>query len=431
VAVASSADCGAPHTELADEVHELGGSKVTESYLNLTRILNVAREAHVDAIHPGYGMFAENPAAARQIQDAGFVFIGPPPDVIALMGDKVAARQAAVAAGVPVGPASDPLAEPEAIRQAAEAVGYPVIVKPVGGGGGIGMAIVRDRGALDRAVVSAHRLAHATFGSARVYVERYFHGFRHVEVQLLADHHGTVIHLGERECTVQRRHQKLIEETPSPALNDELRARITGAAVRLGEAVGYRSAGTIEFLLGPDGTFYFMEMNTRIQVEHPVTEMVTGIDIVREQIRIAAGDRLSVTQGDVRSRGHAIECRIYAEDPARNFLPSVGTLARFRAPAGPGVRVDSGVDIGSPVTMYYDPLLCKVVAWDRSRPAALARMRRALGELVVEGVTTTRDLHLHILATPQFRDARLHTRILEDEWLPELQGRLAAGEVAR
>lgn len=431
IAVCSEADRGAPHTRLADEVYEIGGPRVTDSYLCLPRILDVARQARANAIHPGYGMFSENAAAAREIEAAGLVFIGPPSEAIALMGDKVAARRAARDAGVPVAPATETLTDVDAIRRAAAELGYPVIVKPVGGGGGIGMAIAHDGAALDRALGSAQRLAQASFGTAAVYVERYFPGARHIEVQLLADGHGTVVHLGERECTVQRRYQKLIEETPSTALDEALRSRITGAAVRLAEAVGYRSAGTIEFLLAPDRAFYFMEMNTRIQVEHPVTEMVTGIDLVREQLRVAAGERLSIGQADVRPRGHALECRVYAEDPQRNFLPSVGTIASFEAPAGAGVRVDSGVWPGSVVTFHYDPMLCKVIVWDRDRLAALARMRRALGELVVEGVATTRDLHLFILDTPEFREGRLHTRILEEAWLPAFRTRTTEGEAVR
>jgi acetyl-CoA carboxylase biotin carboxylase subunit len=431
VAVMSEADRGAPYTAMAHEVRVLGGSKLTETYLNVANIVDAARDAGADAVHPGYGMLSENAEAVRQIQDAGLGFIGPPPDVIALMGDKALARRAAQEAGVPVAPASETLSNADAIRSAAAALGYPVIVKPVGGGGGIGMAIARDAGELDRAVASSQRLARTNFGNSHIYLERYFPVARHVEVQLLADHHGSVIHLGERECTVQRRYQKLIEETPSTALDEDLRARITAAAVRLAQAVGYRSAGTVEFLLAPDRTFYFLEMNTRIQVEHPVTEMVTGIDIVREQVRIAAGHHIGVAQGDVRWYGHAVECRIYAEDPLRNFLPSPGRLDRFEAPSGPGIRVDSGVWTGTPVTVYYDPLLCKITAWDQDRPAALARMRRALGEFAIDGVATTRDLQLFVLDTPQFRQGRVYTRILEDEWLPTFRARSKAGEAAR
>src|SRR5437588_526142 len=348
VAIASRADQGAPHTELADEVHDVGGPKIADSYLNLPRILEVARQAGAEAIHPG-----------------------------------------------------------------------------------IGMAIVLDEAALDKTLAAAQRLAQHSFGNAEVYIERYVPQARHIEVQLLADHHGAVIHMGERDCTVQRRYQKLIEETPSSALTPPRREAIIGAAVRLAEAVGYRSAGTMEFLVAPDGAFYFMEMNTRIQVEHPVTEMVTGLDIVREQIRIAAGERLAFRQEDVRPRGHAIECRVYAEDYTRNFLPSVGTISRMTVPEGTGVRVDSGVRSGSPVSMYYDPLLCKVVAWDQDRSAAVLRMRRALAELQIEGVKTTRDLHLRVLEAPEFLDGRLHTRILEEEWLPRFLEQVKREEMTR
>jgi acetyl-CoA carboxylase biotin carboxylase subunit len=421
VAIASSADMDAVHAMLADEVHEAGGPKAIESYLNLDRILEIAKETGAEAIHPGYGFFAENAAAARRIADAGLVFIGPGADAIELMGDKVRAREAARGAGVPVSGGTGSLSDPDAIRSIAREVGFPVILKPTGGGGGIGMQIAEDEAGLEKALQTAQRLAKASFGNADVYLEKYLPNARHIEIQLIGDAHGSVVHLNERECSVQRRYQKLVEESPSVALTPELRERIARAAVQLAKLVGYKSAGTVEFLLAPGGEFFFLEMNTRIQVEHPVTEMITGIDLVREQIRVAAGEALSFTQSDVAAGGHAIEFRIYAEDALRNFLPSIGTLAAFAPPLGPGVRVDSGVHVGSAVTMYYDPMVAKVIAWDRDRPAAIARLRRALAEMRVEGVKTTRELGLFILGLDAFQRGEVSTRVLETDWLPKFK----------
>lgn len=425
VAIASEVDREAPHALLADEVHMIGGPVVTESYLNLPRIIEVAQHSGADAIHPGYGLFAEDAMAAKRIEEAGLVFIGPPPEVIARMGDKVEARHLARECQVPVAEGSDALSNLDRIRSAAADLGYPIIIKPVGGGGGIGMAIVYNEPSLENAVRSAQRLARASFNNPVVYAERYIPGARHIEIQIAADQAGNVIHLGERECSVQRRSQKLVEETPSLALDESLREAMANAAVRLAKTAGYKSMGTIEFLLAPDGSFFFMEMNTRIQVEHPITELVTGVDLVKEQLCIAGGQPLSVAQGEVDPRGHAIECRIYAEDFTRNFLPSLGTLTSFSIPTGPGVRVDTGVRLGSTITRYYDPLLCKVAVWERDRPGALTRMRRALEEFTIEGVKTTRELHLLLLDAPGFWEGRVHTRVLEDEWLPAFQGRMA------
>jgi acetyl-CoA carboxylase biotin carboxylase subunit len=422
VAVCSEADRDSPYTRLADEVREIGGPKVTESYLNLERILEVATATGCDALHPGYGFFAENAGLVKRIEDAGLIFIGPSSASIALMGDKLAARRVAAEAGVPLLPATDAVASGDDARRLADKIGYPVVLKPAAGGGGIGMSIVRDGAGLERAYTAAARLGQAMFGSGAVYLEAFLTGGRHVEIQLLADHHGHYVHLGERECSLQRRSQKLVEETPSPAVDEPLRQEMAGAALRLARAIHYHNAGTIEFLLGPDGRFYFLEMNTRVQVEHPVTEMVTGIDIVREQLRLADGLPVSFAQPDVRPRGHAIECRIYAEDPDRTFLPSTGRISAFDLPSGPGVRVDAGVAAGSTVSVHYDPMLGKVVVWDRDRPQAIARMLRALGELRVEGVRTTRDFLLKVIDSPEFRGGQLHTRLLEDVLGPRFKG---------
>jgi acetyl/propionyl-CoA carboxylase alpha subunit len=341
VAVCSEADRESAYTALADEVREIGGPKVTDSYLNVDRILRVAAETGAEAIHPGYGFFAENFRLVRRIEEAGLTFVGPTSASIALMGDKLAARRVAAEAGVPLLPGTVAVEDAAEVMRLAEAIGYPLILKPAAGGGGIGMAIVRDVAGLERAYTAAARLGQTMFGSSAVYLEAFLAGARHVEIQLIADHHGHAVHLGERECSLQRRSQKLVEETPSTALDERLRGEMAEAALRVARAIGYANAGTMEFLVGPDRRFYFLEMNTRIQVEHPVTEMVTGIDLVREQLRVAAGLPLSFAQADVCPRGHAIECRIYAEDPDRNFLPSTGQIARFDAPAGPGVRCRS------------------------------------------------------------------------------------------
>jgi len=421
VAVCSEADRDSPYIGLADEVREIGGPKVTDSYLNLDRILEVAAQTGAQAIHPGYGFFAESSRLVRRIEEAGLTFVGPTSASIALMGDKLAARRVAAEAGVPLLPGTDAVEGAEDIKRLGQEIGYPLILKPAAGGGGIGMAIVRDEAGLERAYTTAVRLGQTLFGSAAVYLEAFLTGARHVEIQLIADHHGRCVHLGERECSLQRRSQKLVEETPSTAVDDGVRREMAEAALRLARAIGYGNAGTMEFLLGPDRRFYFLEMNTRIQVEHPVTEMVTGIDLVREQLRVAAGLPLSFAQDDVRPRGHAIECRIYAEDPDRNFLPSTGQITRFDPPSGPGVRLDSGVAAGSQVSIYYDPMLCKLIVWDRDRDAATVRMLRALGELRIEGVRTTRELLMKIFDSGEWRAAQLHTRLLEETLLPRLK----------
>ena len=421
VAVCSEADRDSPYTRLADEVREIGGAKVSESYLNLDRILEAAAGTKAEAIHPGYGFFAENFRFAQRIEEAGLTFIGPSSASIALMGDKLAARRVATEAGVPLLPGTEAVETVDQARELAGRLGYPVILKPAAGGGGIGMTIVRDAGGLERAYAAAARLGQTMFGSGAVYLETFLTGARHVEIQLIADRHGHYVHLGERECSLQRRNQKLVEETPSTAVDEPLRQEMAAAALRLARAIGYHNAGTIEFLLGPDRRFYFLEMNTRIQVEHAVTEMVTGIDIVREQIRVAQGLPLDFTQDDVRPRGHAIECRIYAEDPGRNFLPSTGEITIFRPPLGPGIRLDSGVEQGSRVSVHYDPMLAKVIVWDLDRDRATARMLRALGEFAIEGVRTTKDFLARVLSSPEWRAGRVHTRTLEEEFVPRLR----------
>jgi acetyl-CoA/propionyl-CoA carboxylase biotin carboxyl carrier protein len=403
VAVYSTADRGAPHVSAADEAVSLGGASAAESYLVVERLLEAARTTGADAVHPGYGFLAENAGFARAVESAGLVWIGPPPEAIELMGNKTAARARMKEAGVPIVPGTtEPVGSGAEVARVGEEIGYPVIVKAAAGGGGKGMKIVSDVGEAERAFEAAGREGLAYFADAAVYVERYLEDPRHVEVQVLADGHGNVIHLGERDCTIQRRHQKLIEETPSPAVDDELRARIGAIAVDAARACGYRSAGTIEGLLAPDGSYYFMEMNTRIQVEHTVTEEVTGLDLIREQVRVAAGEPLSVTQEQVRLRGHAIECRINAEDVSRSFLPAPGRITHYREPAGPGVRVDSGVVAGTEISPLYDPMIAKVIVHGSDREHARRRMLRALEEFELEGVPTLLGFHRALLEHPCF-----------------------------
>jgi acetyl-CoA carboxylase biotin carboxylase subunit len=428
VAVFSEADREAAHVRFADETREIGPAKPAESYLNLDRILGAAADCGADAIHPGYGFFAEDGAAVQRIEAAGFTFIGPGSEQIRLMGDKLEAREVAKRLGVPLLPAAGPLESAEEVAQAAERLGFPLIVKPVAGGGGIGTAVVADQAALARAFTFASRLGQQAFGRATVYLERYMDDARHVEIQIAADHHGQVVALGERECSLQRRYQKLVEESPSSVVDEELRQEMGAAAVRIAKAIGYRNVGTVEFLLDAGKReFYFLEMNTRIQVEHPVTEMITGIDLVREQLRIADDLPLSFSERNVERRGHAIECRICSEDPLKNFMPSTGQISALAFPVGPGVRVDSGVDAGSAVTMHYDPLLCKVIVWDSDRAHATARMRRALSELRVEGVRTTRDFLLWIMGSSEWNEGRIHTRLLERDLVPRFKSFIAKG----
>jgi len=423
VAVYSEADTDALHSSLADDAVCIGPPPSQSSYLDRERILAAARATGADAIHPGYGFLAENAGFARAVEEAGLIFIGPTSDAIAAMGDKTVARRLAQSAGVPVAPANEhPPAEPEALAAAAAAIGYPLLIKAAAGGGGKGMRVVRAAAELAEAFAAAAREAHGAFADDRLFLERYIERPRHVEIQVLADHHGTILHLGERECSVQRRHQKIIEETPSPAVDAPLRQRMADAAVAVARAVAYRNAGTVEFLLAPSGEFYFLEVNTRLQVEHPITELVTGIDLVQAQLRIAAGEPLWIGQTDIRPRGHAFECRVCAEDPEQNFLPSPGTITYLREPRGPGIRVDSGIAAGWAVPVYYDPLLSKVSVWAETRDTARRRMIAALRDYVVLGCTTTIPFLLDVLEHPAFSNGETHTHFI-DEHFPAWHGR--------
>jgi acetyl-CoA/propionyl-CoA carboxylase biotin carboxyl carrier protein len=420
VAVYSEADRGSLHAALADEAYLLGPGPAGQSYLNGERVVETAKRAGADAVHPGYGFLAENAAFARACEAAGIVWIGPPPEAIELMGSKVAARELMEEAGVPIIPGTTAAVDSaeEVVRLGGE-YGWPLAVKASAGGGGKGLKVVRSPEDAERAFASARREGEAYFSDATVYVEKLIEDPRHVEVQVLADAHGAVLHLGERDCTIQRRHQKLVEETPSPAVTPELRERIGEIAVTAARAVGYRSAGTIEGLLDREGNYFFLEMNTRIQVEHTITELVTGVDLVREQIEIAAGEPLRFRQEDVRFSGHAIECRINAEDPANGFLPSPGVVTRYAEPAGAGVRVDSGVTAGSEVVGLYDPLVAKLCVWDSDREAARRRMLRALDEFVIEGVTTLIGFHKALLSHPCFVEGATCHGLVESELLAE------------
>ena len=416
IAAYSEADRDSLPVRLADGSICIGPPPSSQSYLRIDLLIAAARAANADAIHPGYGFLSENAAFAQGCEDAGVVFIGPPARAIALMGDKAMARRKASEAGVPITPGSPGmLADVAAAREAGAALGYPVLLKAAAGGGGRGMRVVRDETQLPARLADAAREAQAAFGDARLYVEKFLERVRHLEIQVLSDGE-TVLHLGERDCSIQRRNQKLVEESPSPALDDAMRARMGEAAVRVCRHVGYLSAGTIEFIAdAASGDFYFMEMNTRVQVEHPVTEMVTGIDIVKAQIRIARGEPLAIAQHDVRLVGHAIECRINAEDPARDFAPSPGDVRELHLPGGPGIRIDSHLYAGYRIPPYYDSLLAKVIAWGRERDEAIARMRRALSEMRVDGVHTTLPFHLRLLADERFHRGDVHTRFVEDE----------------
>jgi acetyl-CoA/propionyl-CoA carboxylase, biotin carboxylase, biotin carboxyl carrier protein len=404
VAVYSEADRDAPHVRYADDSFLIGPPPAVQSYLNGERIIAAAQAAGAGAIHPGYGFLAENAGFARACAAAGLVFVGPPPDAMDRMGGKVAARREATAAGVPLVPGTlEPVAAPGAIGALGEEFGYPIAIKAVGGGGGRGLRVVRAPDEIASAFESARREAESAFKNPQLYVEKYLDDPRHIEIQVLADTHGNVVHLGERDCSVQRRHQKLIEECPSGVLTPELRERMGAAAVALAKSVGYVGAGTLEFLF-QDGQFYFLEMNTRIQVEHTVTEMVAGVDLVQAQLRIARGERLWFGQDHVALRGHAIECRINAEDPAAGFRPSLGTLAEYEEPAGYGVRVDSGARPGYTIPQHYDSLIAKLVTWGADRDEAIRRMRRALADFRIAGVATTIPFHQIALAHPAFAE---------------------------
>jgi len=418
VAVFSEADRGAAYLELADEAYCIGPAKASESYLRIDRVISAAEIGNVQAIHPGYGFLAENAHFAEVCRSCDIEFIGPPHEAMALVGDKNAARQLARQVGVPTVPGSEGLVnDPEEALAVARKIGYPVLVKAAAGGGGRGMRVALDDAALRAALKQAENEADAAFGSGELYLEKYIEHPRHVEVQVLGDRYGNVVHLFERDCTMQRRHQKLIEESPAPRLPDKTRQAICESAVRLIKAAGYYNAGTVEFIVDRHGNFYFIEVNARIQVEHPVTEMVTGIDLIKAQIRVAAGERLPFTQEDIRSQGAAIECRINAEDPAKGFRPSPGTIQRFIAPGGFGVRFDTHVYAGYTVTPYYDSMIGKLIVHQPTREETIATMQRALAELRIEGVPTTVPLLREILEHPAFLEARVDTTFVERTWL--------------
>ena len=417
-----TADADQPWVRLADEAYPLPGSTAVETYLNQEAIFHAARLAGVDAIHPGYGFLSENAAFAAACEEHDLAFIGPPAEVIKLMGSKAAARDLAETCGVPVVPGLDSAGMSDAqLASAVEMIGYPLLIKASAGGGGKGMRVVSTPLEFADALRQARGEALSAFGEDHILVERYLTKTHHVEIQILADHHGTVLHLFERDCSIQRRHQKIIEESPSPIVTDELRTRMAEAAVRLAKATGYENAGTVEFIVNGARDFYFLEMNTRLQVEHPVTEMITGIDLAVWQIRIAAGHALSFAQQEIPRRGHALECRIYAEDARQGFLPSIGTLTAYRRPSGPGVRVDDGVESGSEVTPYYDPMLAKVITWGQDRPEAIRKMSRALRDMVILGVTTNIPFLQAILAEEQFQAGNTTTDYLSEhmaDWQP-------------
>ncbi|MCS7172913.1 MAG: acetyl-CoA carboxylase biotin carboxylase subunit [Armatimonadetes bacterium] len=414
VAVYSEADRDCLHVRLADEAFCIGPPPAAESYLNIPNILSTAEVTGAEAIHPGYGFLAENPHFAEICRDAGIAFIGPSPEAMEAMGNKARAREIAQKAGIPVVPGSQgPIRTLEEAFAVADRIGYPLLIKASAGGGGRGMRVVHSREELGRAMALAQREAETAFGSGEVYLEKYLEEPRHIEVQILADTRGNVVHLGERECSIQRRHQKLLEEAPAPGLSPRLRSNLHRAAVRLAQAIRYTSAGTVEFLVDREENFYFMEMNTRIQVEHPVTEMITGLDLVREQIRIAGGERLSFSQRDVEFRGHAMECRINAEDPAHDFRPSPGPVRGLVLPGGPGIRVDTHVYAGYTIPPYYDSLVAKVIAWGRDRTETIARMDRALREFEIVGIRTTIPFHRLLLENAFFRRGEVYTNFVQ------------------
>jgi acetyl-CoA carboxylase biotin carboxylase subunit len=431
VAVYSDADAGSKHVRLADHAVRIGPPPAVESYLRIPAMIDAARATGADAVHPGYGFLSENASFARACADAGLMFIGPPADAIEKMGSKIGARGLMERAGVPVVPGRTPADQTDAgIAAAAREVGFPVLVKASAGGGGKGMRAAHDPASLAEAIPAARREALAAFGDGTLYLERLVERPRHVEIQVFADAHGNVVHLFERECSIQRRHQKVIEESPSPALTPALRARMGNAAVEAARSAGYQNAGTIEFLLegrGDDASFYFLEMNTRLQVEHPVTEAVTGLDLVRAQLQVAMGRPLPWQQSDLQQRGHAIECRVYAEDPSAGFLPQAGTLLLYREPSGPGIRVDGGVEEGKDVGVNYDPMLAKLVAWGETREAAIERSIQALKRFPVLGVRTNVEFLARALDHPAFRGGETHTGFI-DEHLDALLERAAAAD---
>ena len=422
VAVYSDADRGALHVRMADEAYGIGPAPSSESYLVIPKLIDAAKRAKAAAIHPGYGFLSENAGFAQACQDAGVVFIGPSPASMALMGSKVEARRAASGFGVQIVPGTvEPITSEAEARKIASSIGYPVMLKASAGGGGKGLRFVRSENELEGALRDARSEAKSAFGNDAVYIEKFVERPRHIEIQVLADRHGNAVYIGERECTIQRRHQKVIEECPSPIMTPDLRSRMGEAALKVVKAAHYYNAGTVEFLVDQNRAFYFLEMNTRLQVEHPVTELVTGLDLVKYQIRVAAGEKLDLRQEDIVMRGCAIECRVYAEDPANNFLPSPGRITAFRPPSGPGIRHDSGVYQGWTVPNDYDPLIAKLAAWDRTRDESIERMRRALGEYQVAGIHTNIAFFLEVLNDPDFRKGNFDTGFL-DRWMQNRDG---------
>lgn len=430
VAVYSDVDRNALHVRYADEAYNIGPAPARESYLRIDRLIDIAIRAKVGAIHPGYGFLAENDHFARACTEAGIVFVGPPPDVIRAMGNKIEARRLVAKQGVPVVPGNYDAMRDDEMIAAAEKIGYPVMIKAAEGGGGKGMRRVDRAEDLPSAIARARSEAEAAFGDATVYIEKIVEHARHVEVQILGDARGNVVHLGERECSIQRRHQKLVEESPSPALDDKLREKMGKAAVKAAEAAKYVNAGTIEFLLDQDGHFYFLEMNTRLQVEHPVTELVTGLDIVKEQLRIASGRLLSWKQKDIQQRGWAMECRITAEDPYNGFLPSTGHIISMYEPTGPGVRLESGVYEGFEVGLYYDPLIAKLCVWGVDRATAIMRMKRALSEYKILGIATSIPFHQKLFQSTSFIGGHFDTTFLDDRFTMEQEGESEKEQVA-
>jgi len=428
VAVYSDPDRAAFHVRTADEAYPLRGTTSAETYLVQEKLIKIAKACHADAIHPGYGFLAENSQFAQLCKDNDIIFIGPEPETIQLLGDKLEARQAAIKAGLPLAPASmHDISKFELARTEAEKIGYPILIKAAAGGGGKGMRIVESPDTLEAAMKMAASEAGSAFGDTRVYIEKYIARPRHIEIQIMADTHGNVVHLGERECSIQRRHQKVIEESPSAIVTPDLRARMGEAAASIGRETGYVGAGTVEFLVDEKLNFYFLEVNTRLQVEHPVTEMVTGIDLVIEQIRVARGEKLSFTQDDIQHRGHAIECRIYAEDAASGFIPCTGRLAAYHEPAGPGVRIDSGFVEEDTIPVFYDPLIAKLITQGRDRAEAITRMDRALDDYTVHGVDTTIPFCRLVMQNENFRAGKLTTHFIADEF-PELAASLASSD---
>jgi 3-methylcrotonyl-CoA carboxylase alpha subunit len=423
VAVYSEADANMLHVRMADAAYLIGAAEASDSYLKIEKLIAAALQAGCDCVHPGYGFLSESEQFAQAVMDAGLTWVGPPPDAIRLMGVKTEARTLMQQAGVPLVPGyqSDSASDADFIT-AAESIGYPVMVKAAGGGGGRGIRIVYEPERLTDALAAARQEAQNAFGDSRVFLEKYIEQARHVEIQVLADQYGHVVHLFERECSAQRRHQKIIEESPSPLLDDKLRQQMGTAAVEAARAVNYVNAGTVEFIATPSGEFYFLEMNTRLQVEHPVTEMVTGLDLVKLQFAIADGETLPFTQDEIAQRGHAIECRIYAEDPSNNFLPTIGRLLRFIPPTGPGIRVDAGVQSGDVISIYYDPMIAKLIVQDSTRAAAIRRMQHALAQTVILGTTTNLSFLQSLLAHPAFLTGELHTSFIDnhlEELLPD------------